>query len=98
LLRKHLGQTSEKVSSAQMSLLTAFLGGQAPEPAAAPPLVELPPPPDKPKGSKKGHGRSRLPENLERRERMHAVPEAGRGCPTCGGERRCIGYETSETL
>jgi transposase len=98
LLRKHLGQTSEKVSSAQLSLLTALLSGQAPEPTAVPPLVELPPVPDKPKGSKKGHGRSRLPENLERRERIHAVPEAERGCPTCGDERRCIGYETSETL
>ena len=61
-------------------------------------MVELPPKPPRPKKPRKGHGRSKLPEELRREERLHPVAEAERQCPSCGGERICIGWEVSETL
>ncbi len=96
LLRKHLGQTSERVSDAQLSLLKQILGEQPG--VLTPPTVELPSR-TRPKGDKKpGHGRAKLPEHLPREEHVHTVPAAQRACPGCGGDRVCIGYEESETL
>jgi hypothetical protein len=97
LLRKHLGQTTERVSGAQLDLLYQILGAAADAPIT-PPVVELPPRPPKPAKPKRGHGRSKLPEELRHEERLHTVPEAERPCPICGGARVCIGYEVSETL
>lgn len=94
LLRKHLGQTSERVSETQLDLLYQLLG-DAPLP---PPVVELPPRPTPKKQKSKGHGRSKLPENLRREERLHLVRAEERCCPACGLERVCIGWEVSETL
>jgi transposase len=97
LLRKHAGQTSERVSDAQLNLLKELLGETPPDQPLTPPAVELPPKPT-PKGKPRGHGRSKLPDDLRREERIHSVAEAERRCPHCGGERMCIGYEVSETL
>jgi transposase len=94
LLRKHLGQTSERVSTNQLELLLQLLG-DAPIP---PPVVELPPRPTPKKQRTPGHGRSKLPETLRREERLHLVPTDERSCPHCGGARVCIGWEVSETL
>lgn len=60
-----------------------------PPPAAA---SEKPPPRRDP------HGRSPLPEHLERREVVHDLTEAQRLCPCCGRPRACIGEQTAEPL
>src|SRR5262245_64355093 len=57
-----------------------------------------PPPPvsaaDKPPPRRDDHGRSPLPEHLERREVVHDLTEAERLCPCCGQSRACIGEQT----
>ena len=45
-----------------------------------------------------GHGRRRLPENLERRRTVYEISEAERTCTCCGQMRTLIGEETSEQL
>lgn len=106
LLRRHLGQTSERVSEAQLKLVFDSLGAgaqasscAAPDAAAAPlatPEAELPE--DKPKNSPKGHSRRPLPEHLPRVTVPHPVPEEQRACPVCGAPRVCIGHDRSEVL
>jgi len=44
------------------------------------------------------HGRSPLPEHLERREVVHDLSEAEKLCPCCGRPRVCIGEQTAEQL
>jgi transposase len=44
------------------------------------------------------HGRTSLPEHLERREVVHDLTEAERLCPCCGQPRVCIGEQTTEQL
>jgi transposase len=44
------------------------------------------------------HGRSPLPEHLERREVVHDLTEAEKLCPCCGRSRVCIGEQTAEQL
>ena len=44
------------------------------------------------------HGRSPLPEHLERREVVHDLTEAEKLCPCCGQPRVCIGEQTAEQL
>lgn len=44
------------------------------------------------------HGRSALPEHLERREVIHDLGEEQRRCPCCGEPRVCIGEQTAEQL
>ncbi len=44
------------------------------------------------------HGRSPLPEHLERIEIEHDLDEAEKACPACGSERGRIGAEISEQL
>jgi transposase len=46
----------------------------------------------------KPHGRSALPEHLERREVLHDLTEAEKLCPCCGRLRVCIGTQTTEQL
>lgn len=52
---------------------------------------------DKP-GRARPHGRSTLPEQLERREVVHDLTEAEKLCPCCGRPRACIGTQTAEQL
>jgi transposase len=56
------------------------------------PTTEKPPP------KRDEHGRSPLPEHLERREVVHDLTEAERLCPCCGRSRACIGEQTAEQL
>jgi transposase len=61
----------------------------------------IPPPVPKEKdGPKKAapHGRSVLPEHLERREIVHDLSEEQKLCPCCGEPRACIGEQTAEQL
>ena len=44
------------------------------------------------------HGRSPLPEHLERREVIHDLTDAEKVCPCCGRPRACIGEQTAEQL
>jgi transposase len=44
------------------------------------------------------HGRSPLPDHLERREVVHDLAEAQKPCPCCGEPRVCIGEQTAEQL
>jgi transposase len=111
LLRKHLGQTSEKISTAQLDLLMSLLDGastgETPSPSAddqdAAPNKDgddaplKPGPTNLPRGKGKG-GRKALPDHLQRIDVPHLIPAEDRPCPICGAERVCIGHETSEVL
>lgn len=55
-------------------------------------------PADKPPPRRDDHGRSPLPEHLERREVVHDLTEAQKLCPCCGRARACIGEQTAEQL
>jgi transposase len=103
LLRKHLGQTSEKTSSAQLELLLSLLpeGESRPEVATtlAPPATEpLESDEPAPRTKRKGHGRKPLPADLPRTDVVHAVPAEERVCEVCSAEKKCIGHEVSEVL
>src|SRR6185369_2998726 len=52
----------------------------------------------KPPPRRDDHGRSPLPEHLERREVIHDLSATERLCPCCGRERACIGEQTAEQL
>jgi transposase len=52
----------------------------------------------KPPPKRNDHGRSPLPEHLERREVVHDLTEAERLCPCCGRSRAYIGEQTAEQL
>jgi len=106
LLKKHLAQTSERVSKDQLALLFSLLPPEerpadAPLPGvdAAPldgaPNAELP----KTNGKRRDkHGRKPLPDTLRRVDIEHKVPEGERACSVCGKDKICIGHETSEVL
>lgn len=100
VLRRHLQQTSEKVSPAQLALLLARVDDQPPPaPPAAPALAETNGALSAPElPARKGHGRRPLPPHLPRVVKRHEVPAEERNCPCCGIERTLIGYEISETL
>jgi transposase len=53
---------------------------------------------DKPPRRRDEHGRSPLPEHLERREVIHDLTEEAKLCPACGRVRDCIGEQTAEQL
>jgi transposase len=52
----------------------------------------------KPAPRRDPHGRSPLPEHLERRDVVHDLTEAEKLCPCCGQPRACIGEQTAEQL
>jgi transposase len=56
------------------------------------PAAEKPPPRRDP------HGRSKLPEHLERREVVYDLTDAEKLCLCCGQLRACIGEQTAEQL
>lgn len=102
LLKRHNGETSERISAAQLSLLAAI--AQAESTPARVPEGDLPAPvveekPQRRREKKQGHGRKPLPAHLPRvYAPVSAVPAKERCCTTCGDERAFIDYETSETL
>jgi transposase len=95
LLRRLFGRSAEKVDPKQLLLFNDLLQQLAPETPAAEPVA--PEAPATPK-SANGHGRRRLPANLERRQVLHDLPEEEKPCPCCGKMRHVIGRETSEQL
>src|SRR4029077_394486 len=56
------------------------------------------PPARKPPPRRDDHGRSPLPEHLERREVVHDLTEAQKLCPCCGRSRTCIGEAAAAPL
>ena len=53
---------------------------------------------DEPSQRRDEHGRSVLPDHLERRDLVHDLTEAEKLCPCCGQPRVCIGEQTAEQL
>jgi transposase len=53
---------------------------------------------DQPPRRRDEHGRSALPEHLERRDVVHDLTDAEKLCPCCGRPRVCIGRQTAEQL
>lgn len=56
------------------------------------------PPEDKTSRQRHRHGRTPLPENLERRDVIHDLTETEKPCPCCGRVRAFIGEQTTEQL
>jgi transposase len=52
----------------------------------------------KPARRRDEHGRSVLPERLERRDVVHDLTDERRLCPACGRARECIGEQGAEQL
>jgi transposase len=101
LLKRALGQTSERVGGAQLDMLLKLVDAPKDEQLAAPSVD------DEQEGEKRGkgkqkkrdnHGRGALPAHLPRVENVVRVEGEARNCPICGKERTCIGHATSETL
>ena len=57
-----------------------------------------PAPAQKPPPRRDPHGRSPLPEHLQRREVIHDLTDAEKLCPCCGQPRACIGEQAAEQL
>jgi transposase len=95
------GPKSEKLSSAQMPLLLeeiSLTAGEVDSEAARPEDQKQPAPPQA-KAPRPNHpGREKLPEHLERRERIIACHPWDCRCEKCGAERPVIGYEVREQL
>ncbi len=96
-LQEKYGPASEHLSDQQLSLLEAEPGVSQVEVEAE---AQRGPWLDRPAASRrKPHpGRQRLPEQLERKEKIIAVPESERQCRRCGREMAVIGYEENEQL
>ena len=91
LLRARYGPQRERVDEHQLFLfaaaaIAAHRDGPPPEP----------PPPGAP--PRRGHGRQRLPQHLERRPITYDLPAEAQHCPTCQTQLTRIGDETSERL
>jgi transposase len=87
LLRWRYGPKRERVDENQLFLFAAGV------------VAELKPAPQtaaRPKLKRRGHGRQRLPQHLERRREEYDLEK--RACPECGAPLRPIGEELSERL
>ncbi len=97
LLRRYYGRSSEKMDPNQRLLFEDLIDKAIPEmPEDRAPDTEAPTAGAVPK--RRGHGRRRLPSNLEREKIVHDLPEEEKLCPCCGKLRHIIGKETHEQL
>lgn len=98
------GKKNEGVSTAQLLLLLGGLAepakdlADADEKLRAASEIDKTGPEDEPKPKRQPSLRKPLPKDLRRVENIIRVPDAERPCPHCGGLRKCIGYDRSETL
>jgi transposase len=106
LLRRLYGRSSEKLDPNQLALFEKMLAelgdaAGAPPPAAPVPAAENPEqaaaPATKPEKNN-GHGRRRLPAQLERRPVPIDLPEQEKPCPCCHAMRQRMGEEITEKL
>lgn len=97
------GRTNEGFSTAQLLLLLEGLptgvddGRQAADEAlrqAAP----LTPKEEKPPRRRQPPLRREPPAHLRRVDHPIRVPDERRACPSCGGERECIGHDTTQVV
>lgn len=93
LLRARYGPKRERVDEDQLFLFAVEIVGTDKD--IPPDLPEAAP---QPKSKRKGHGRQRLPKELERRRVVYDLGEQQRQCPECQGELRRIGEEVCERL
>lgn len=91
-LRKLRAENTELRAKLDAALKHRF--GRRSERRTPPPV----PAAQKPPPRRDPHGRSPLPEHLERREVVHDLTAAERLCPCCGQPRACIGEQTAEQL
>jgi transposase len=96
LLRWRYGQKRERIDENQLFLFAASVIRRASLPADSTPPAA--PPAGTPALRRKGHGRQRLPQFLERHRVVYDLGEQERQCPHCQGELRPIGEEVSERL
>ena len=91
LLRARYGPQRERVDEHQLFLFAAAaLAAHKDGPPPEPPAAASP--------ARKGHGRQRLPQHLERRQVVYELPTADQQCPACQAQLTRIGDETSERL
>lgn len=114
LLKKHLGQTSERMGQEKLQLLLSLLPEEERPADALVPAVEVAPiesaptegaqsdasaPPSTKKKGRDKHGRKPLPDSLRRVDvPPHEVPAEERVCATCGKDKICIGHDRDEVL
>jgi transposase len=92
LLRRYYGRSSEKMDPAQRLLFEDLIDKAIPEMPAEDGADDQTPP----ARQGKGHGRRRMPANLEREKVIHDLPEDQKSCPCCGRLRHIIGKQTHE--
>ena len=92
LLRRYYGRSSEKMDSAQRLLFEDLIDKAIPEMTPEDGADDKAPPAHQ----RKGHGRRRMPANLEREKVIHDLPEEQKRCPCCGKLRHIIGKQTHE--
>lgn len=101
LLRRLYGRSSEKLDPNQLALFEKMLAelGDAAGATAPVPAAENPEPAAAPtKKPVNGHGRRRLPAELERRPVPIDLPEEEKPCPCCHAMRQRMGEEINEKL
>jgi transposase len=95
LLRRIYGPRSEHVDPNQLALFeTSSQAGVAPPPAPDPEATVG----ARVKPKRRGHGRRRLPENIQRRRIPLDIGEEEKTCPCCGKQRQVIGEVVTERL
>jgi len=92
LLRRYCGRSSEKMDPAQRLLFEDLIDKAIPQMPAEDGTDDQAPP----SRQRKGHGRRRMPANLERQKVIHDLPEEQKPCPCCGNLRHIIGKQTHE--
>jgi len=108
-LKARFGQSSEKVSGAQLSLFLKIMGAddaeddetETPDAEAWREDKELAKHFDEKKErekEKRRHGRNPLPKHLPRKEIILPVAKSHRICSECGSKKQCIGHDKSEVL
>jgi transposase len=99
LLRRAYGRSSEKLDPNQLALFEKLLADLAnmvpPAPTAEPTAI---PAAEPGKANTNGHGRRRLPAELERRPIVIDLPEDQKPCPCCCAMREPMGDEITEKL
>jgi transposase len=97
LRRLYMPRSERMVDPGQMTLFDTKADVTAIEEAPLPVAAETPASATaKPK--RKGHGRRRFPEDIERRRIVLDIDEAEKTCPCCGSQRQPIGEVTTERL
>lgn len=95
------GQKGERLSPEQTQFLldeASVSSGEVTKEADVAKSKESPTVPKGKRARSTNPGRAALPEHLERREVIIAVPEDQRNCSLCGAPRPVIGYDVREEL